>query len=417
MKTVVIIGTLDTKGEQLGFLKHELEKLGKRVLLVDTSTRDGATLTANITNNQVATAAGSSMEEIRGIKDRGKIATLIIEGSTKIVQRLFSEGELDGIMALGGASAATVGSAVMKALPFGVPKLILSSAAGMQAYAGKWFGTSDIMMMNTIVDIVGLNELVKNVLYRAAGAMSGMIEMSSGSLSALLGKRGKAVVAMTEDGSSERCASRVRRRLEERGYAVVNFHAQGISDRAMEDLIEQAFIDAVVDICLVGVSDELFDGNRPGGPRRLEMAGMRGIPQVLAPCGLNMTGAGPTRKHYEKYASRPRMLKLDNLRMGTRLNEEELLLTARTLANKLNKAKGRVKFYIPKKGFSGFDPPGGVLYDPKEDMIFVDELKKLVKKEVEIIEVDANLEEPLFAEALVEGFEELMEKKVGELRF
>lgn len=411
MKTIVIIGTLDTKGEQIGFVKSEMEKLGKRVLLIDTSTRDGAVLTADITSSRVAEAAGTTMERIRDIKDRGKITALMIEGSIKVAQILLAEGKLDGIMALGGASAATVGTAVMKALPFGVPKLVLSSAAGMQAYAGKWFGTGDIMMMNTIVDIIGLNELVKNVLYRAAGAMNGMVELSSGSLSGLLGRSGRAVVAMTEDGSSEKCASYVRCSLEKKGYEVVNFHAQGISDRAMEDLIEQGFIDAVVDICLVGVSDELFDGNRPGGPKRLEMAGLRGIPQVLAPCGLNQTGAGPTRRNTEKYASRSRILKLDDLRMGTRLNEEELLLTAKTLANKLNKAKGPVKFCIPKKGFSGFDPPGGVLFDPEEDMIFVNELKRLVNREVEIIEVEANLEEPLFAEALVESFEQIMKKE------
>jgi uncharacterized protein (UPF0261 family) len=410
MKTVVIIGTLDTKSEQILYMKGRLENLGKKVLIVDTSTRGVPSPDADISNQEVAGAAGTSVEAIRNMKDRERITSLIIEGSTRIAHELLSQGRLDGVLALGGASAATLGSAVMKTLPFGVPKLILSSAAGMQAYAGRWFGTGDIMMMNTIADIVGLNGLVKNVLDRGAGAVSGMVDMNAGPLLAdMLEKSGRPVVAMTEDGSSERCASYVRDSLEKKGYDVVNFHAQGISDRAMEELIEQGFFDAVVDICVVGVSDELFEGNRPGGPKRLEMAGRRGIPLVLTPCGLNQTGAGPTRKNSEKYASRPRILKLDELRMGTRLNEEELTVTARTVAEKLNKSKGPVTFIIPKRGFSGFDPPGGILHAPEEDEVFTTEVKRLLKRSIEVIEVDANLEEPAFAEALVAGFEHMMQ--------
>jgi uncharacterized protein (UPF0261 family) len=220
-------------------------------------------------------------------------------------------------------------------------------------------------------------------------------------------------VAMTEDGASERCANYVRQGLEKMGYVAVSFSINGFSDRAMEELIGQGFFDGVVDIALMGVSDELFEGNRPGGPHRLEMAGRRGIPMAIAPCGLNQTGCGPTRKNAEKYTSRARILKLDELRMGTRLNKEELTLTARTVAEKLNRAKGPVKFFIPLKGFSGFDPPGGVLYCPEEDMIFIDEVKRLVKPGVEIVEIDANLEESAFAQALLDGFVQIMEAKKG----
>lgn len=146
------------------------------------------------------------------------------------------------------------------------------------------------------------------------------------------------------------------------------------------------------------------------GPKRLEMAGQRGIPLVLASCSMNITGAGPTRKHAEKYSSRPRILKHDELRTGTRLNEEELINAAR-LVVALNKAKGPVKFFIPLKGWSGWDAPGGIFYDPGEDMIFVNELKKHIKPEVKIIELDFNLDEAPFAKAMVEGFDELMRAK------
>lgn len=409
MKTIVVMGTLDTKGEQLGFVREQIRALGHHAIVIDTSTREGPPgIVPEISCEEVARAAGTSIQEIRGLRDRQRITSLIIAGTIGQARGLLDDGNLDGIMALGGASAATVASAVMRALPFGVPKLIVSSAAGMPAYAGRWFGTGDITMMNTIVDLVGLNGLVQNVLRRSVGAICGMVENASGSLATLLAGGERPLIAMTEDGSSERCATVVRQLLEEDGFDVVNFHAQGISDRAMEDLFEQGFFDGVVDIALVGVSDELFEGNRPGGPKRLEIAGLRGIPQVLAPCGLNMTGAGPTRKNFEKYSSRARMLRIDDLRMGTRLNAEELLLTARTVAGKLNKARGPVRFYIPSKGWSGFDPPGGVLHSPEEDQILVRELRGLLKSEIEVIEVDAHLEEPAFAMALAEGMVQLM---------
>ena len=321
---------------------------------------------------------------------------------------MYRAGQLDGILSLGGAGAATVGTSVMKALPFGIPKLMVSSAAGIASYAGRWFGTGDIMMMNTIVDLAGLNELVKNVLSRAVGSIRGMVEQGLAPLPALLSRKDKPLIAMTEDGASEKCASYVRNALKEKGYEVVIFHAQGIGDRAMEEMIDQGFFEGVMDISLIGVSDELFEGNRPGGPHRLEMAGRRGIPHVLAPCGLNLTGAGPTRKNAEKYASRSRIHKIDELRMGTRLNEEELLLTAQVIAKKLNKGKGPAKFFFPLKGWSNYDPPGGILYAPEEDMILVRELRRLLRPEIEIIEIDANLEEAVFAQALVDGFERLM---------
>jgi uncharacterized protein (UPF0261 family) len=409
MKTIVILGTLDTKGKQIQFVREQIELRGHKVLIVDNSTRYEPSLQGDITCEEIASSGGAAIEELRRSKERAKITSVMIEGTKKKAKALLTDRQLDAIMSLGGATAATVATAVMRALPFGIPKLMICSAAGMN-YAGRWFGTGDIMMMNTIVDLAGDNELVKNVLLRAVGSLCGMVEMAPADpLSTLLSGKGKPIVAMTEDGASERCASYVRQGLEEKGYEVVSFSTNGLSDRAMEELIAQGFFDGVIDIALMGVSDELFEGNRPGGPNRLEMAGRRGIPLVLAPCGLNQTGCGPTRKKAEKYASRRRILKLDELRMGTRLNEEELTLTARTVAKKLNKAKGPVTFFIPLRGFSSFDSPGSILYDPEEDRIFINELKRLISPEVKVIEIDANLEEAHFAQAMLDGFVQLME--------
>ena len=403
MKTILILGTLDTKGPQIQFLKKKIEGAGYNAMLMDNSTREAPDVQADITCDEIASAAGSSIEELRKSKDRGRITAVMTEGTIKKTRELLSEGKFNGMVSLGGATAATVATAAMRALPFGIPKLMVCSAAGMP-YVVKWFGTGDIQMMNTIVDLAGDNELVKNVLTRAAGAICGMVDMTSGgSLAELLSGGGKPIVAMTEDGASERCATYVRRGLEEMGCEAVSFSVNGFSDRAMEELIGQGFFDGVVDIALMGVSDELFEGNRPGGPNRLEMAGRRGIPLVLAPCGLNQTGCGPTRKNAEKYASRSRILKLDELRMGTRLNEEELTLAARTVAEKLNRAKGPVRVLVPLKGWSSVDTPGNPTYDPDEDRIFIDVLSTRLNPDIQIIEIDANMEDPEFAQAVVEA--------------
>ncbi len=408
MKTVLIIGTMDTKSKQILFVKRLIEERGHEVVIMDIGTRGVSPASVDITPGAVAGAAGASIEEIRGMRELPKIIPLMIKGATKKANELLGLGRLQGILSLGGSGAATIATAVMRALPFGIPKLMVSSAAGMQAYASRWFGTGDIMMMNTLVDLAGLNEMVKNILTRAAGSISGMVEsVEVQPLPVLLAGTGQALIAMTEDGSSEKCGSYVRNALELRGYDVIVFHAQGLGDRAMEELIGQGYFDGVVDIATIGVSDEIWEGNRAGGPHRLEMAGKRGIPMAVAPCGLNQTGCGPTRKNAEKYASRSRIHKLDDLRMGTRYNEEELLVNARALAAKLNTARGPVKLFVPLRGFSAYDTPGSVVYAPEEDLILINEVKRCLKPEVEVIEIDANLEEEKFARALADGFDEM----------
>jgi uncharacterized protein (UPF0261 family) len=219
-------------------------------------------------------------------------------------------------------------------------------------------------------------------------------------------------VAITEIGFSVQCARQVERILEQKGYHVYPFHAQGVSDRAMDRLIAQGFFDGVIDIVPAGLLEEVIQGNRAAGPERLDAAVQRGIPQVLAPCCLNLTGCGPTRKNRDKYASRPKVWGMDAMRAMTRLNEEELRMGAGLYAGKLNKAAGPVKFVIPLKGWSSIDREGTVLHDPEEDRAFVRELQKRLQPAVEIVEVGCNLEDPDFARSLVENFEAIFKAGV-----
>jgi uncharacterized protein (UPF0261 family) len=408
MKTVVILGTLDTKSAQIGFVAEEIKSKGYQVILMDMSTGTGPSHPAEITCDEIAKAAGATIEEIRASRDRDKISKLVIEGASKKANELLESGKLDGIMAIGGYSAATICTRVMKSLPFGLPKLMVSSAAGLPVPdVGGWFGTSDITMMNTLVDLVRLNKMVKSVLNRAAGAICGMLGVAMGDLRTILSTE-EPLVAVSVYGPSENCGQLVCELLERRGYGQIVFHAQGVGDRAMEDLIAQGFFDGVVDMVLGGVSDEILEGGRAAGPYRLESAGARGIPQVVAPSGSNMTGAGPMRKNREKYISRQKVLKIDDIRVMVRLNEEEMRLVADTVAEKLNKAKGPVQFFMPLRGWSSWERENSILHAPELDKIFLEQLKKRLKPGIKIIEIDSNLEDSIFATAMVEAFDEMM---------
>jgi uncharacterized protein (UPF0261 family) len=409
MKTIVILGTLDTKGQQIEFISNEIRKRGCDVLIMDMSTGAESSFAADITSGEIARAAKASIEVIRASKDRNMIRELIINGAIKKAQQLLSSGKLDGLLALGGYSAAAICTKVMKSLPFGIPKLMITSAAGMPD-TGTWIGTSDIIMFNAVVDLVGINEMVKNVLSRAAHAICGMVDMPTGNLKDMLSTR-EPLVAVTEWGASEKCGKYICAHLEKKGYKHIVFHAQGVGDRAMEELIAQGFFEGVVDVVTGGIIDELIEGRRAAGPERLESAGKRGIPQVIAPSGLNITGAGPTRKKREKYISREKVLKLDELRIFVRLNEDELILGAQTVADKLNKSKGLVQFFAPLRGWSSWDSEDGVLYDPKLDRIFIEELKKKLRANIKVAEIDVNLEDASFAEAMVDAFDMMMKKK------
>jgi len=402
-KNILILGTLDTKGEAILFLRYRIVQRGCNAIIVDLSTGGESLSKADIGPPEIARAAGKRIEDIYASKDRSAVTPVMEAGAIKIIKELYSRGNLDGMIAVGGASMALMAAHIMKGFGFGMPKMIVCPAA-MPAYIGYWFGTMDVAIMQSIVEFAGLNDLLKDALTRAAGAICGMAEEAS--TSAVL-RIPKGSIAITQYGFSENCARFVRSHLEERGYAVYPFHANGVSDRAMDSLIDQGYFDGVIDIVPAGVIEEIFEGHRAAGPNRLEAAGKRGIPQVIAPCSLNLTGCGPTRKHYEKYASREKVLKVDEMRAGTRFNDDELKIGAKAYAEKLNKAKGPVSILIPLRGWSSLDREGSILYDPEGDMVFVEELRRHLKPDVEIEEMDCNLEDPPFGLALVEKLEAL----------
>jgi len=406
-KKIVIIGSTDTKGEELRYLKEKIGSRGNTGILIDISMGGKPSFEADITPHEIASLVGKDIEEFIASKDRLTVTNLMTAGVQQKTLDLLSQGELDGIVALGGCTIALVGSRVMSKLPFGIPKVIGVPAA-QTVYVSQWFGATDIVIMQLILEIAGMNDLIKNAVSQVAGAISGMAEEAYDYRSLKLPYPS---VAITELGFSDQCAKFVEQLLTEKGYSVYSFHAQGISDRALDRLISQGFFDGVIEIVPAGLIEEKFKGNRPAGMERLDAAGERGIPQVWAPCCLNLTGAGPTRTNREKYLASGRVLGIDEMRSMVRYPVDEMIIGAHLYAAKINKAKGPIKLVVPLKGWSSLDREGSILYDPEEDQIFIKELQKNLNSPLDIEEVDCNLEDFDTAKALVEGLTQLMEKK------
>jgi uncharacterized protein (UPF0261 family) len=406
-KKIVILGTLDTKGEHLGLLKQRIEARGHAAPILDMSMGSAPTIPAEITAHEIARLGGRDMGELLAGRNRSLSTDVMILGAQKKVTELLERGEIDGIVAMGGASMALIASRVMSKLPFGMPKVIATPAA-MPTYIAEWFGAIDVSIMQVIMEFAGMHNLLDAVITQVAGAVSGMVEQGVDPSALTLPYP---AIAVTQIGFNEGCASQVKGLLESKGFHVYPFHANGISDRTMERLIGQGFLDGLVDIVPAGLIEELFQGNRAAGMERLDAPIDRGLPLVLAPCTFNVTGCGPTRRMPERFLNRPRKLQIDEIRCMTRYEPDEMKQGARLYAEKLNRAVRPILFCVPLRGWSSIDAPGSVLYDPSADRIFIDELKACLRpgNMVRFEEYDCNLEEPEFARALAEGFERLFE--------
>jgi uncharacterized protein (UPF0261 family) len=407
-KTIVILGTLDTKSEHLFLLKERIRQRGHQALILDMSIGSIPAVEGDIPATEIARIAGHDLTEMIAGRNRSFSTDIMITGARQKVAELLAEGRLDGIVAMGGASMALIASRVMSGLPFGIPKVTATPAA-MPTYISEWFGAMDIVVMQVIMEFAGMHNLLEAVITQVAGAICGMVEAGVDYRSLTLPHPS---VAITQIGFNEECASEVKRLLEARHYHVYPFHANGISDRSMERLIAQGFLDGLIDIVPAGLIEELFQGNRAAGMERLDAPINRGMPLVLAPSTLNVTGCGPTRRMKERFFNREPMLQIDEIRYMTRYTPDEMRQGARLYAEKFNRAIAPIKLLIPLRGWSSIDKPGSVLYDPEKDRIFVNELKDLLKPETpfEIEEIDCNLEDKIFAEALVDSFEELFHR-------
>jgi uncharacterized protein (UPF0261 family) len=399
--TVLIISTLDTKREETRYLKYKFKEIDVLPLLMDLSMRGKEKSRAELTPSQVASAGGSTIEEINKSQERSTITNIIIEGASKIAKDLYDAGKIDGIMALGGSTGSLMATDVMRALPFGIPKLMISSTAALPGLSTKYIGTSDILLFHSVIEISGVTDMLANVMDRACYAMKGMVKYVNNPLSV----KSKKTIAMTMLGPCEQCASSVRIALEKKGFQVTGFSAAGVGDKAMEEMIAQGFFHGVIDLAPGGVGEHYFGYMRDGGPNRLESAGKRGIPQIISTCSVNhMT---PSRSKYKKEFHERRKYDLDKFRTWLRLSTDELQLVAKEFARKLNGSKAPVKVLVPLQGWSSVDCKGNPTYDPKEDKVFVEILRNELDPKVEIVEIDANMEDQAFSQEIIQSALEL----------
>ncbi len=418
--SIVIVGMLDEREEALQIIKDQIETRGHRATLIDISIGTGAIISSSkpdVTGDEIARLGGTTLEEIKKTpaQEREKVTFRMAEGLTRKVLNLYKTGELQGIIAIAGMTGSFLSLTAMKSLPFGLPKLLISSVTAMPAYANRlseYFSLRDITVMHSVVDTVGLNSLVRALAVNGANAICGMVEGFEP-----LKREERPSIAITEFGFCDKGAHYVRDLLEKE-YNLVSFHATGLGDRAAVDLVSQGFFEAFIDLVPASFSEYLFGGNRASGPNRLDAATHLPIPYLLSPCGFDMISCGPIERKDKgdplwvsrKLAER-KLLIQDAMRVQARTSAEEMETIAKAVAEKLNQYENKklVKFIIPRKGFSSLSVEGGALYDPESDQVFVEALKKYLDPEIDWVEVNSDINHSEFARAVVEALREALE--------
>lgn len=392
---IALVGSLDTKGAEYAFLRERIEESGAGAMYIDTGVFGPAEgIVPEVTAAEVALAGGIALEDLVAKKDRGYAMDIMCKGVAAVAEKLYLEGKLQGIIAMGGGGGTTVGTAAMRALPVGVPKVMVSTLACGDV--SNYIQESDILMMPSIVDIAGINRFSAMILSNAAAAVSGMALKKKVEMEA-----DKPLLAATMFGVTTPCVTHAKEVLEQSGYEVLVFHAVGSGGKTMENLIRGGYVEGVLDITTTELCDELVGGILSAGPDRLNAAGEAGIPQIVSAGALDMVNFGPMDSVPEKFNGRL-LVPHNPLNTLMRTTVEENIELAKIIAGKLNKAKGKTIFLMPLKGVSMMDAEGGPFYNPEADKAFLDTLKANLSDNVELILMDAHINDPAFAEKAAE---------------
>jgi len=390
--TVLLIGTLDTKGDEYTYLRERLELAGVDVLVADAGTGGPARgCEPDITREQVAAETGA---DLGALTDRGAAVGAMAEAAAALARRLHGEGRIHGILAAGGSGNTAIATRAMQALPVGVPKLMVSTVAAGDTR--DYVGGADVTLMASVTDVAGINSISAQILANAAAAMAGMV------LSPAVEHRAdRPLVAATMFGVTTPCVTRAREELEARGYEVLVFHATGTGGRAMEALVEAGFLQGVLDATTTELCDDLVGGVLSAGPDRLEAAGRAGLPQVVSLGALDMVNFGARDTVPPQFEDRNLYVHNPSITL-MRTTKEESAELGRRIARKLSAATGPVALFIPLGGVSMIDAPGQPFHDPEADHALFDALRAEVGDNVELIELDGNVNDDAFATAMAE---------------
>jgi uncharacterized protein (UPF0261 family) len=404
MTTVLLIGTLDTKGPETAFLRDRVRAWGCDALVLDSGILgEAAGIEADFSRQQVAEAAGTTIDALRNAGSRGKAVEGMLKGVRKITLELLAEGKIQGAASLGGAEGAVLAAAAMKELPTGFPKLIVSPLASGQRKFAPFVGTKDVTVMHSVVDILGLNPISRTVFDNAASIIAGMAKAYEGRGGKLLADTNQPAksIAATMLGNTTRPLMRMKPHIETQGMDFVIFHANGVGGPAMEELIRQGQFSAILDYTLSEVAGQIAGGFHIGGATRLDAAGEMGIPQVIVPGCLDFIVFGAKHEIPDAFRDRPTYYHNPEFTL-VRVTPEEQLAAMRFVLEKLNRATGPVTVVVPLGGGSVMDIDGGAFWNPELNRQCNDILRDGLKKAIAYREVDAHINQDAFADAVLE---------------
>lgn len=403
MKTVALVGTFDSKGVEYAYVKKILENLGVKVLTIHMGVFEPM-FPPDVSNVDVAKAVGVDINEVVAKRDRAWATEVLSKGMEKLIPQLYHQGKFDGILAFGGSGGTSIATPAMRALPIGVPKLMVSTVAS--GNTSQYVGTSDIIMMPSVVDVAGLNSISTKIFTNAAFAIAGMVSFEN---KTVIEK--KPLIAATMFGVTTPCVNVAREYLEARGYEVLIFHATGTGGKSMEDLVKAGFIEGVLDITTTEWADEVIGGVLTAGPNRLEAAGKLGIPQVVSVGALDMCNFGPFETVPPKFEGR-NLYKHNPTVTLMRTTVEENKEIGHRIAEKLNMAKGSTILMFPLKGVSMIDAVGQAFYGKDEDLALFSTLRKEINPEiVKIEEYELHINDKEFAEKAAQNLIDLIQAK------
>jgi uncharacterized protein (UPF0261 family) len=387
-KTIIVMGTMDTKGPELAYLAQQVSAAGCRAILMDVGVHAASAIEADISAAQLAAAVAADIEVIRTLP-RGEAVEKMITAASVYLQEMVQSGKAHGVIGVGGSGGTTICAAAMRSLPYGVPKFMVSTLASGNT---RWHvDIADIVMMPSLLDIGGLNPMLEMVLNNAARGIVGMVRGHRAYRAS-----GKKVISMTMYGTTTAGVSRARQVVDDAGFETWVFHASGVGGRTMENLMSLGRIHAVMDMTLAEVGAHLIGGLHDAGPHRLEMAAQLGLPQVIVPGAADTIVLPPRDQVPEKFKNRT--LNFHNPTMTTmRTTAEENAAIAAFIAAKLNQSKGPVVVMLPLGGLSTIDRPGKIFYDPEANRALFDTLKRKLSSTIEVIEDKHHLDDPEFA--------------------
>jgi len=402
MKTVVIVGALDTKGKEFKYVKDLIEKEGVNTLVVDFGVMGQPEFPPDITREEVARQGGGDLSSFASGHHKDAAMKVMAAGLEKVVTQLYEQGKLDGIFGMGGSGGTSIATKAMRALPVGVPKVMVSTVGGGDVSA--FSGSKDITFIPSIVDVAGLNSISQVIFANGAGAIAGMVKMEKPETTSA-----KPLVAASMFGNTTACVDRARSILEEAGYEVLVFHATGAGGKTMESLIDDGYFTAALDITTTELADEVCGGVFSAGPERGKAAPRAGIPTIIVPGCVDMANFGAVDTVPEKYRSRNLYEWNPNVTL-LRTNAAENQKMGKMLAEAANAATGPVAVILPLKGVSMLDSESERFWDPEADAACYDAIRQNLRPGIEVIEADHNINDPEFAELCAKTLLKMLEK-------